>query len=588
EFCLDDCVPVGAAHHQKMVVIDEDVAFSGGIDIAIGRWDTPHHRLHEPKRVDPAGRPYRPFHDVQMVVEGEAARAIAGLARERWARARCLRPPAAAAREGTAWPACVAPDFRDCRIGIARTVPRLPGQAEVREVESLFLAMVGLAERAIYIENQFATCTRIAEAIAARMDERPELELLVVAPQRYDTWLESKTMRTGRIRFARIFARAGLADRVRLVTPLVADGDQSTDVMVHAKVTIVDDRLLRVGSANLNNRSMGTDTECDLLLEARDAAERAAVRRIRNTLLGEHLGRDAASIAHAIEATGSLLAALDSLNDGAHRLVAVQDGVIEDPDTSAAVSAVADPERPIDPEAFMTLMAERRPVRRNLSGLARLLLIGGALAALVLVWRVTPLREFTDFETVEATIATVSSDPLAPLYVIVAFVLGGLIAFPITVAIAVTAVTFGTWPGLAYAAAGTLASALVTYGIGALVGPQYLESLLGRRFARITRRVRNKGILAVAAIRMVPVAPFTVVNLLAGASRIRVRDYAIGTMLGLTPGFLVIAPLGRQAYEVLTDPSIEEVLILCGLALVWLGVSFALQRLVSRFESARS
>ena len=119
------------------------------------------------------------------------------------------------------------------------------------------------------------------------------------------------------------------------------------------------------------------------------------------------------------------------------------------------------------------------------------------------------------------------------------------------------------------------------------MGAGLIESLLGRRFTRISRRIKDKGILAVAAIRMVPIAPFTVVNLLAGASRIRLRDYTIGTMLGLIPGLLVIAPLGRQAYEVLTDPSIEDTLMLVGLALVWLTVSFGLQRVVSRYERSK-
>src|SRR3546814_6827145 len=74
-------------------------------------------------------------------------------------------------------------------------------------------------------------------------------------------------MNAGRRRFMDRLAAAGVADRVKLVSPVVPDDTSGEGVMVHAKVMIVDDRLLRVGSANLNNRSMGTDTECDLALE---------------------------------------------------------------------------------------------------------------------------------------------------------------------------------------------------------------------------------------------------------------------------------------------------------------------------------
>lgn len=586
-FCFDDCVPLGASHHQKIVLIDDAVAFSGGIDLAIRRWDTPAHRVKEPRRVDPAGKPYRPFHDVQMMVEGPAARAIGDLVRKRWRAARCETLQAQPAPATSPWPADVAPDFRDCQVSIARTLPAFQGESEVREVERWFLGMIARAERTLYIENQFVTAPKLAKAIAARIRERPELEVLIVAPQQYQSWLESKTMRTGRIGFVQVLERAGVSDRIRLLTPLVEEDGERAAVMVHAKIMIVDDTFLRVGSANLNNRSLGTDTECDLIVHGTEERHRKAIRDVRDALLGEHLGAEGATVTQAVADTGSLFGAIDRLNGGPHRLAPVEDGEIEDRDAAAAMAAVADPERPIDPEVFVDMMAERRPVRRNLSGIARLTLIAAAVAALVLVWQVTPLREYADFATVERAVATIASDPLAPAYVILGFVVSGLVAFPVMIAIAVTAVTFGAWLGLAYAATGALASALVTYGVGALVGAGLIESLLGRRFTRISRRIKDKGILAVAAIRMVPIAPFTVINLLAGASRIRLRDYTIGTMLGLTPGLLVIAPLGRQAYEVLTDPSIEDTLMLLGLALVWLTVSFGLQRVVSRYERSK-
>ncbi len=92
-FCLDEDLPAGASHHQKIVVVDDAIAFCGGLDITIRRWDTAEHRLDEARRVDPAGVPYRPFHDVQAVVDGAAAQALAELARERWMRGACERTP---------------------------------------------------------------------------------------------------------------------------------------------------------------------------------------------------------------------------------------------------------------------------------------------------------------------------------------------------------------------------------------------------------------------------------------------------------------------------------------------------------------
>src|SRR3546814_1197962 len=92
---------------------------------------------------------------------------------------------------------------------------------------------------------------------------------------------------------------------------------------------------------------MGTDTECDLVIRASRAAECAAIRRIRDELLADHLGADAEVVADAIAATGSVFAAVDRLGTGTHRLVPADDGRIDNPAASAAVSAVADHERPI-------------------------------------------------------------------------------------------------------------------------------------------------------------------------------------------------------------------------------------------------
>ncbi|MBZ0273748.1 hypothetical protein K8I61_17040, partial [bacterium] len=80
---LDSHHPEGAAHHQKIVVIDDRVAFCGGIDLTMRRWDTPEHRVDDPRRVGPDGAPYAPFHDTQIMVDGEAAAALGDLFRER-------------------------------------------------------------------------------------------------------------------------------------------------------------------------------------------------------------------------------------------------------------------------------------------------------------------------------------------------------------------------------------------------------------------------------------------------------------------------------------------------------------------------
>lgn len=137
---LDSCLPIGSSQHQKLVVIDNSLAFSGGLDVTIRRWDTSEHLYRNPHRVDPQAEPYNPFHDVQAVVDGDAARALSDLVGERWKGASGDR---LITGSGSAkWPEGVDPLFRDVEVGIARTVPVQDGLPEVREAERLFFDMI--------------------------------------------------------------------------------------------------------------------------------------------------------------------------------------------------------------------------------------------------------------------------------------------------------------------------------------------------------------------------------------------------------------------------------------------------------------
>jgi phospholipase D1/2 len=578
--CLDNIVPFGCSQHQKIVVVDNALAFSGGLDLTIRRWDTPGHRADNPDRVDPDGEPFRPFHDVQMMVDGDAARALAKIACQRWARAAACQEPDIAPT-GDPWPDEVKPDFNNVDIGIARTQPCYDDQAEVREAEALFIDSIAEAKHSIYIENQFLTSIPVARALAKRLRERKRLEVLLVAPQSHNSWVESKTMRNGRIHFWRMVKKAG-GDRVRLLYPHVDDGKDGVPVMVHSKVMVIDDRFLRIGSANINNRSMGADSECDLAIEAKNLKERRTIVAIRNRLLGEHCGVSAVKVARELKAKrGSLVAVADALHANGHSLRPVDDGEPDDGLLAGYAEEIADPSEP--PQ--LASMAER--VRKRLgvrvSGvLWKVALATMLVGALTLAWHVTPLSEWADPDRVRQWFAGIVREPWAPALVIAAFLAGGLIAFPVTILIAATAAAFGPWLGFLYATLGALTSALAIYGIGAYFGRGALSDLLGPRLDKVRKRIARQGVLAVAAVRVVPIAPFTFVNLAAGASSIKLVDYLAGTLLGMLPGLVVMSALGHRIVAIISDPSLKEVTLLALAVISWLAVSLGVQALVSR------
>jgi phosphatidylserine/phosphatidylglycerophosphate/cardiolipin synthase-like enzyme/uncharacterized membrane protein YdjX (TVP38/TMEM64 family) len=581
-FCLDDAVPIGSSQHQKLVIIDDAVAFSGGLDITVRRWDTGTHAVGNPQRVDPAGDPYAPFHDVQMIVDGAAAAALARLARDRWSMAadENLGP---VAPHGDPWPDSAAIDFTDVDIGIARTCPPYRNCKGVREVEALHLDAIAVARSFIYIENQFLTCIRIAQELARRLAECPELHVLIVVPRDHEAWLEGQSMRHGRLQFLRVLQDAGVAARVRIVSPTVTEGDRSADTMVHAKVTIVDDRLLRVGSANLNNRSMGTDAECDLSIEAADETQRDAIIGVRNRLLADHCGVTVDEVVAALSEAPSPFAAVERLSKGSHRLVPTHDVAGEFDVLVPYLDQIADPECPIGAEQFVSSFFGGYVRPRYATTTLKVCAAAAILLVLALIWHFTPLATWTDPKTLHGVLQSLANSPWGAFAVIGAFLVGGLTLFPVTLLIAATAAAFGPLLGFALSGTGALASAILGYLIGAKVGKQSLRDLLGPRLNRVRKHVRRKGLIAVASIRLLPIAPFTVVNLAAGASDIRLFDFVLGTALGLMPGLITLALLGHEVSELFTHPTLGQFAILAGAVLMWVAVSIGVQVIVNRY-----
>lgn len=586
--CLDDALPLGASHHQKIVIVDDAVAFSGGMDLTIRRWDRRAHAVDEPARVDPDGEAYKPFHDMQMAVDGDAALALAELARERWYRA-CGRSALPVNPEGDPWPDAVAPDFTDIDIAIARTLPETLEDDGRREVEALFLDMIGSAERFIYAENQYLTSESITTALIERMQDRPDLVAVFVCPEAPGGWFESRSMGIGRAWLVKRLQDAGVADRVRVVHPFVgADGDShGTAVMVHAKFMIVDDRVLRLGSANLNNRSMGLDSECDLAIVATDDDTAARIADIRFGLLGEHLGLEPDAVREAEAKAGSLLALIDDAAEASRGLRPVRNERFEADEVTRAIMSVADPREPLPGTEFA---ADARGGDSPLSwkpilfAAALLALAAGAAA----VWNLTPLAGYLEPKRIADWLDAWAQSAWAIAALPLVYVAASMAVFPITLMIAATAIAFGPWTGFFIAASGSLLSAAATYGLGSWLGRKLLRQYMGQRLSRISRTLGKKGVIAVVTLRTAPVAPFTVVNLVCGASDVTMRDYLLGTAIGMAPGIIAMTALGSSLRTVLLDPSGESWLIVGGAVVAWIGLGIGTQAIVSRLRrSAR-
>jgi phospholipase D1/2 len=297
QFRFDKQHAVGASHHQKFVVIDGHTAFLGGLDFNGDDWDDRDHRAENHERGDSGQEPHGPYHDIQACLTGPAAQELARYFQKRWQNGGNgpLDLPPAAGSLGVTLPTPI----QARRVALSLNEPRtMANPREVLEISKLYEDAIAAADRLIYIENQYFTSHVVENALVRRMRDasRPPLEIVVMLPKRLPGWLQAAALEPPRLRLLESLSAVARETGHRLgfyYTAATARDGSEVPVLIHAKLLIVDDRFLTVGSTNISNRSMGVDTELNVSWEAREASERGlidSIRRVRVSLLAEHCG----------------------------------------------------------------------------------------------------------------------------------------------------------------------------------------------------------------------------------------------------------------------------------------------------------
>jgi uncharacterized membrane protein YdjX (TVP38/TMEM64 family) len=401
--------------------------------------------------------------------------------------------------------------------------------------------------------------------------------VVVVSRLNEEGWLEQNTMGFLRARLHQKLRRADAQDRYRLLYPHIPDLEPPNLLNVHSKVLIGDDELLSVGSANFNNRSMGFDTECNIVIEARGNPRIAsAIADLRGRLLAEHLAIDAARFAcEAARHGGSLVDTIAALQRPGRTLKPIDPIVVPEAEAMLPAHVLIDPERPVPLDElaadFVPEEAHRTLARRAATYAACLVLLAVLLATAR--WSVL-------FEPVGALLSfarKLAHAPIAPLVTLAVYAIGAFIAAPIVLLVLATALLFDPVPAGAYAYIGTMTNAIISYWLGWRLGRHRVRTLAGSRLNRITRQLARQGFLAIAAIRMMRIAPFWKVNLVAGASHIRWRGFILGTALGVIPPIVMTVVFVDRAEAAIVDPGVGTilaltavtVLLVAGAALIW-------------------
>ncbi|MFP4068922.1 MAG: VTT domain-containing protein [Verrucomicrobiota bacterium] len=577
---LDDALNVGASHHQKVVVVDEALAFFGGFDLSAWRWDAPEHEPDDPRRKNPKNEPYQPYHDIQVLVEGPMVDDLAELCAMRWKRATGDELPRMPEKPGDGsggrWPEGMQVDLENETAALALTFSRYKEYEPSRHIERLHLELIEEAEDYIYIENQYLSSHTIVEALAQRLKEADGPEIILILTRDTGGWIEEGTMGVLRDRLLEILKEADRHDRFGAYYPFVEDEDgHSSQVYVHAKLMIVDDRVIEVGSANLSNRSMKVDSELDLVV-VKDAPA-GCVTSLLERLLAMHFQVSTETVRERRDGNASLIAAVEGLRDGRlHRLEHLEIGCNNRLQRKIADTQLLDPDEPISPAYWMReLLRDQLEARGPDRFWRRTWVKVAAFVALGLLLAYGLKEAWGDVITKDAVVAYFEgfrNSPYALPILLGVFVLAGLIAVPVNLLLVAGTIVMGPWVAFGCGLAGSLASAALAFAAGHGVGKPLIRLLAKDQLESLARTVGRRGPLSVALIRIVPIAPFVVINLVAGFSGLRFSTFMLGSVMGMVPGMLAVVLLTRQIRSALADPSWRTWLVL-GLLVAAVGAA---------------
>ena len=593
---LDNKHPFGGCHHQKIVVVDDQIAFMGGMDIALGRWDQRQHRPQNEKRVDPGGtyKPvtqlkFNPHHDIQLMVSGPVVRALAEITRERWRRATGQEPVGYQGNDldnakPSLWPKDLKSDFENVPVALVQTMPAAKDRAALHEIEEIYLREIARAEKFIYIENQYLTYLPIARALNQQLLKKPHLRLLIVSCAHPQGIMERKGMWSGRVLFRDILMTGDVSDRAILSSPITQENGLTKDIRIHSKLMAIDDRFLHIGSANINNRSMGLDSECDLVIFGDKEETRQKIAALRTDLMREHTGMEAEAIENLIESNAKIEKFLNYNPQSRQHLQKTDDEKYRHQSFTRFAVRISDSDHPL---YFWKKKEASSPAQQNKRLLFVLAFIV-AIVALSLMWKFSPISQYLSPAVLAAHFHALRHSLWVVPAVIGVFILGTAVFFPLTLLIIATALAFPPPQAFLLALAGALSGASLGYSLGRLVGGKLLPFIAGNIAEKICGAVQNGGVMTITFLRLAPIAPLGIVDLSLGIAKVPFVIYFTGTILGLLPGIAIFCLLGHSLGRIWHDRSSEDFLYLSLSALAWLGLILMTHFLTRREQRAQA
>jgi uncharacterized membrane protein YdjX (TVP38/TMEM64 family)/phosphatidylserine/phosphatidylglycerophosphate/cardiolipin synthase-like enzyme len=553
DFGMDNELPNGACHHQKVLVIDDQLAYCGGLDFTKGRWDTSEHAPNDPLRADNKGNDQRPYHDMSMMVEGEVAAQMGKLARERYNTAfhKNLEQPSVDTAV-SAWPEDHPALMENARVAICRTWNN--SELQIKETRQMTIDLILAAKKLLYIENQYLTADVVRESLEKLLSRKDPPEVIIVLTPHSDGWISQKTMDVLRTRLIKRLREVDHKNKLGIFIPHVPGLDW-LGVNIHSKLIVVDDTYLRVGSSNLNNRSMDLDTECDLVVETTNNEQKKSLSQFRNERLAEHMGMSAGEIEEALQSATPIKEFIQSNSSDETRCLHPIDRVLsEGDDTDFALAEIGDPHESIDLGKLFGVLIQACSHKKKLSQIFLTVFLVLIVSAILLGLHFTRLNEYIQIEQIIQSLQDLQQRRGSPVLAVSAITLGLCLMVPLTFFVAAAALVFGSLWGFTYSFVSAGLSSAIMFGVGHYFGEKAIKKIVGKRINRISKKLGKQGVLTSIALRLVPIAPFSMINLVAGASHIKFRDFMLGTLIGQLPGMIAVVVVVNRLKLSLQDP----------------------------------
>jgi uncharacterized membrane protein YdjX (TVP38/TMEM64 family) len=204
---------------------------------------------------------------------------------------------------------------------------------------------------------------------------------------------------------------------------------------------------------------------------------------------------------------------------------------------------------------------------------------------LFLTWRYTPLSEFATAERMMEWARSVRSVAWAPLALIAIYTPAAFVMFPRPLITLFSVIAFGPWRGFVFSMLGIIGSALATYYVGRALPDKTLRRIAGKRLEKTSKAVRKRGFVSVLAVTVAPVAPFPVVGMVAGAIRIKLWQYVLGTVLGMAPGTLATTVFARQIENALENPELINYWVVAAVIAILVALVFVSRRWMLKVQA---